>query len=123
MNKASERVRFDAATGTVIVECTKPDGGTLNVQINADAVEAIVQSFNEAKPEPLLGLEDSGVYDVRDIKLIAATGNLLLDVWVTGNRKARFILPTSIRSQDEIDTLSTELQRLLAQPQPAYSRH
>lgn len=123
MKKATERTRFDAATGTVIIECTKPDGGTVDVQIDVDAAEAIVQSFNQAKPEPPLGLDDTGVYRVRDFKLTPTRGELLLDLWVADGRKARFVLPASLRSQDEIDALSTDLRRLLMPLQPAYSRH
>jgi hypothetical protein len=123
MKKATERTRYDAATGTVIVECTEPGGGTLDMQINVDAAEAIVQAFNEAKPEPPLGLDDSGVYRVSDFKLTPAGGGLILDLWVADGRKARFILPASMRSEGEIDTLSTNLRRLLMPRQLAYSRH
>ena len=72
MKKATERARYDAATGTVVVECIEPGGGTLDVQVSADAAEAIVQTFNEAKPEPPLGLDDSGVYRVSEFKLTPA---------------------------------------------------
>lgn len=123
MHKATEHTYFDAETGTVIVECIKPDGGTLNVQINSDAAEAIVLSFNDAKPTPPLGLEDSGVYKVCDVELIAATEGLLLDLWVVDGRKVRFVLPVSNHSQHEIDAFSKELRRLLNHQKPTYSRH
>lgn len=123
MNKATERMYYDATTGTVVVECTKPDGSMLNVHVNSDAAEAIVQSFNDAKLEPPLGLEDFGVYDVRDIELISTEEKLLLDLWVLGGRKARFVLPASMHLQNEINTLSRELRRLLGSPQSAHICH
>lgn len=123
MKKATERTRYDAATGAVVVECTEAGGGTLDVQVSVDAAEAIVQAFNEAKPEPPLGLDDSGVYRVSDFRLTQAASGLILDLWVADGRKARFVLPSLDRSEDEIDALSTNLRRLLMPRQLAYSRH
>lgn len=123
MKKATERARYDAATGTVVVECIEPGGGTLDVQVSADAAEAIVQTFNEAKPEPPLGLDDSGVYRVSEFKLTPAGSGLILDLWVADGRKARFVLPSTSRSEGEIDALSASLRRLLMPRQLAYSRH
>ena len=123
MHKATERVRFDVWTETVVVECTTPDGDTFDIQINSDAAEAVVQAFKDAKLEPPLGLEDSGVYDVRDVKLIAASNSLLLDFWVLDGRKARFVLQASTASRDLFNALSKELRRLLARSQLTHFRH
>lgn len=95
MHTATESARFDAATGTVVVECSTPDGGKIEVQIGTDAAEAIVGAFNDAKPEPPLGLEDTGVYRVKDAEIIVAEDKMLLDLWVEGGRRARFIFPPS----------------------------
>lgn len=123
MDKATERARFDAATGTVIVECVKPDGGTLCIQVNVDAAEAIVEALNAAKPEPPLGLDDTGVYSVCDLELASSTGKLHLDLRVADGRKATFILQAPTSSQDEIESISNDLQRALMRLQPAHCRH
>ncbi|TAJ84680.1 hypothetical protein [Reyranella sp.] len=124
MDKATERARFDAATGTVVVECIKPDGGTRSIQINLDAAEAIVEALNSAKPEPaLVGLEDTGVYSVCDLELASFTGKLHLDLRIADGRKATFILQAPSYSQDEIESISNDLQRALMRLQPAQSRH
>lgn len=112
MNRVSERARFDAVTGTVIVECVSPDGGTFDLQVDFDATEAVVQAFRDAMPEPALGLEDTGVYFVRDVELVHATDRLLLDVRLDDGRKARFVLPQSTRSEGAVSELSKDLPHL-----------
>lgn len=121
MDKAIERAVYDAATGTVIVTCLRPDGGTFDIQIDFDAAEAVVQAFRDAMPEPVLGLEDTGVYNVRDLKLTSADDRVLLDVWIEDGRKARFILPKTAESWDGLDGLSEDLRRLLMPQHKTYS--
>lgn len=123
MDKATDRARFDAATGTVVVECIKPDGGTFCIQVNVDAAESIVEALNAAKPEPTLGLDDTGVYSVRDLELASFTGKLHLDLRVADGRKATFILQAPTYSQDEIESISSDLQRALMRLQPVQVRH
>lgn len=122
MDKATERVKFDAVTGTVIVECVSPDGGTFDIQVDLDATEAVVQAFRDARPEPSLGLEDTGVYFVRDLELVHATDRLLLDVRLDDGRKARFVLPQSACSEDAIRELSEDLPCLSTNRQSTRSR-
>lgn len=122
MDKAIEDADYDAATGSVIVKCQRPDGGTFDIQVDFDAAEAIVQAFRDAMPEPALGLEDTGVYHVRDLKLISTTDRgVLLDLWTEDGRKARFVLPQKASSRDKVDRLSRDLRRLLKRPLTTYS--